>query len=128
MTVELFILDLIRVIFFVSCSAILGMSLIVSTSYAKAYRRHRRRIKAGEEEEWKRLLPLHVTVIAGSHLGLVMMSVFEVSSRLDWDSIHWRTPVLTVLNVTGAYALYVILRHGKHQRREHVVTRLSKDG
>jgi len=129
MTAEEFLLDCIRLVFFLSCSAIVGMSMLVSRSYFAAYRRHVARMKAGEEDAWRRLLPLHVTIIATSHLGLVFMSVVEVTSRLDWHTIHWRTPTLTVLNVMGAYALWAILRYGRHQRREQgVVTRLSKDG
>lgn len=115
---EEFVLDCIRFVFFLSCSAIAGFTMSITWSYVKSYLRHRRRAREGTGKAWERLLPLHVALIGLAHLMLVMMSVFEVVDRLGWDTIHWRTPVLAVANLLGAYALWVILRYQKHRRHD----------
>ena len=118
---EQVLLDCIRLVFFISTAATVGMAMVIAYTYGRAYLAHRRR----DEEPWRRLLPAHVVAVATSYLMLVFMSVLEVTSRLDWHTIHWRTPVLMVANVIGAYAMGMILRHSRLSR-EKVVTRLSK--
>lgn len=103
--------DVLRTVAFTAGGAAFLMSALIVILYGRRYLADRRLAKAQGRQDlhWRGLLPMHVVLIGSSYLLLILLALLGIYEAVG-TPFQWRTLARTVAVLTGAVALWQMLR------------------